>query len=472
MPARILVVDDVPANVKLLEAKLGREYYEVSGVNSGAEALEFVAESPPDIVLLDIMMPGMDGFEVCLRLKQDPAAQHIPVLMVTALSDTEDRVRGLEVGADDFLTKPVNDSALFARVRSLTRLKVMMDEWRSRQHTGSDFADMAPSGLEAELDPTAARILVVEDSVIDREKIFTTLGQDYDDVSLAGSVREGLSLALANDYELVAVSLTMVAEDGLRLCSAMRSDPVTRQTPILLLSDEGDMGRVAKGLDLGANDYLLKPIDRNELLARVRTQVRRKRYQDRLRQNIDQGLSLALTDGLTGLFNRRYLMRHMDRTIARITENGNPLSVVMIDIDFFKSINDNWGHPVGDLVLKCVAETLQRTLRGMDVLARYGGEEFVVVMPETDAENAAQVAERLRTMVEEEGIEADGVPHALKVTISLGVTTSGDRDIRSEELLRAADEGLYAAKRAGRNQLKLNELPARKPHREHADAAS
>lgn len=455
MSARILVVDDVPANVKLLEAKLGREYYEVQGAFSGSEALDLVRSQAFDIILLDVMMPGMDGFEVCRQLKADPATQHIPVVMVTALSDTADRVRGLESGADDFLTKPVEDIALFARVRSLARLKMMLDEWLARERTSQELGTGEGAALEADFDPSAARILVVEDSPVDQEKILETLRLDYDDVSVATGIDEGHALAKANDYELVAISLTLDGQDGLRLCSHLRSDVATRQTPILLLSDEGDMKRVAKGLDLGANDYLLKPIDRNEMLARVRSQVRRKRFQDRLRASIDQGLSMALSDSLTGLFNRRYLMRHLNRMLDRLRETGRPLSVILFDIDYFKSVNDTWGHGVGDVVLRTLADTVKGCLRGKDSVARYGGEEFVVITPDTPLEAAAQVAERIRQRVEDTAFTADSLPHPLKVTISMGVATTLDPTLPAEELLRQADEALYTAKRSGRNQVRL-----------------
>src|SRR5687768_10867440 len=139
MSARVLVVDDLLPNVKLLEARLTAEYFNVTTAFSGPEALEAATSNPPDIVLLDVMMPGMDGFEVCRRLKADPRTRHVPVVMVTALSDVEDRIRGLEAGADDFLTKPVNDVALYARIRSLVRLKMLSDEWRLRQSTGAQF---------------------------------------------------------------------------------------------------------------------------------------------------------------------------------------------------------------------------------------------------------------------------------------------------------------------------------------------
>src|SRR5947209_19403838 len=137
MTARVLVVDDIPSNIKLLEARLAAEYFEVVSASNGQDALARIAEQEPDIVLLDVMMPGMDGFEVCRRIKNNPKTAHIPVVMVTALDQTSDRVAGLDAGADDFLTKPVDDAALFARVRSLVRLKIMTDELRMREATGS-----------------------------------------------------------------------------------------------------------------------------------------------------------------------------------------------------------------------------------------------------------------------------------------------------------------------------------------------
>ena len=170
MTGRVLVVDDIPANVKLLEARLGAEYFEVVTALSGEEALAACARAVPDIVLLDVMMPGMDGFEVCRQLKGDARTAHVPIIMVTALSDAEDRVRGLEAGADDFLTKPVNDVALFARVRSLVRLKMMMDEWRLRESTSGQLGMLVSTDSVQNQSAEHARVLVIEDSTIRSEE--------------------------------------------------------------------------------------------------------------------------------------------------------------------------------------------------------------------------------------------------------------------------------------------------------------
>lgn len=462
MSARVLVVDDVLPNVKLLAAKLTREYFDVVTANSGPEALERIHAQHPDIVLLDVMMPGMDGFEVCEKIRADPATMHIPVVMVTALSDASDRVRGLEAGADDFLTKPVNDVALFARVRSLVRLKMMTDEWRLRESTSGQLGMLVATDSVHTQTAEAARVLVVEDSAIDLDKIVETVARDRDIVTDTDTCAGGLELALAEEFELIVISLTLMREDGLRLCSQLRSHEKTRQIPILLLADETDMDRIAKGLELGANDYLIKPIDRNELLARTRTQVRRKRYQDKLRANYEASLSMALTDSLTGLFNRRYLSAHLPRLLDRSGGNNKPVSALLFDIDHFKVVNDTWGHGVGDEVLKEVAQRTSRNLRNFDLVARLGGEEFVVIMPDTDGSQAMAVAERLRRRIAEEPFTVSAAVGKIDVTISIGVALADwtlDAEGRPESgdaLLRRADTALYQAKRSGRNRVVMD----------------
>ncbi|MCB9947851.1 MAG: PleD family two-component system response regulator [Rhodospirillaceae bacterium] len=451
MSARILVVDDVPANVKLLAAKLTREYFDVLTADSGPKAIEIAHQEAPDIILLDVMMPGMDGFEVCRRLKADGRTLHIPIVMVTALSDGSDRVTGLESGADDFLTKPVNDIALFARVRSLVRLKQTMDEWRMRERTSDELGVVG--GEESELAESAehARILVVEESDLQRAKIVQTLQADSATVTSTPSIDDADRLARSEEFDLVVASLMLAEDGGLRLVSRLRCREATRQIPILLVTQEEDIQRVAKGMEIGANDYILKPIDRNELKARARIQIRRKRFQDRLRSNYQRSLSMALTDELTGLFNRHYLGAHLARMIARIAEMRKPVVAIMLDIDHFKSVNDTYGHAVGDQVLKEVAVRVSRNLRNFDMVARFGGEEFIIVMPDSSLEGAVLVAERLRLRIAEEAFAVAAPVRELHVTISLGVAATEDADMTPSLLINDADQALYAAKRKGRN---------------------
>jgi two-component system cell cycle response regulator len=451
MTARVLVVDDILSNVKLLEAKLTAEYFEVISAYNGLDALARIAESMPDIVLLDVMMPGMDGFEVCRRIKSDPKTAYIPVVMVTALDQPSDRVAGLDAGADDFLTKPVDDAALFARVRSLVRLKMMTDELHMRETTGQNMGLLDPTGTLQEANPSG-RILVIEDRP-ESVAWFASALKSANEIASVDTFEETLVRVRGGDYDLIVVSLGMRGFDGLRLCSQLRSIPEARNVPILVVVSEGDRRKLMQALEMGVNDYLTRPVDRNELVARVRTQLRKKRYADRLRRNVQLSLEMAITDQLTGLHNRRYMTSHLDNLMTQAAKVGKPLAFVIMDIDHFKAVNDGHGHDIGDEVLREFAKRLGANIRGIDLACRYGGEEFVVVMPETDGGFAYAVAERLRKSIETTPIEITRAPGTIPITVSIGIAASEGEGDTAEALLRRADQALYSAKRNGRNQV-------------------
>jgi len=453
MTARILVVDDILPNVKLLEAKLSSEYFDVITAMGGREAIAKAENESPDLILLDIMMPDMNGFEVCKHLKNNPKTSHIPVVMVTALTDTSDRVSGLQAGADDFLSKPVDDIALMARVRSLVRLKMIVDEWRVRENTSTylglnDDEDVVLFNEHAD----KARVLVLEDKSFEVEKIRQVLANDSDEVVAASNGHEALDLAHQNEFDLIVVSLNLSEEDGLRMCSLLRSNESSRSVPILAICEEGEMNRVARSLEVGAHDYILRPVDVNEFLARVRTQVRKKRYQDHLKNKYKESLSLALTDSLTGLYNRRYLMAHLEKLIEKNAKANKALCVMMLDIDHFKKINDNNGHDVGDEVLKTFADRINRNLRNVDLMARIGGEEFCVVLPDVSRDVAMQVAERVRRDVCEEPFKINSDKY-LDVSVSIGAVLLKNEVITPGDAIKKADEELYHSKENGRNRV-------------------
>ena len=307
--SKILVVDDIPLNRKLQKTYLESVGYQVVLANDGLEALQRIEEESPDLILLDVMMPKMNGFQVCRRVKSIENTRFIPIIMVTALNEIEDKVKGVEAGADDFISKPFNKLELLARVKSLLRIKHLHDE------------------LE----------LKVKELEIAQSKL----------------------------------------------------------------------------------------------------------------------IQLAITDGLTELYNYRYFKEQLTQEIIRAKRHNNNLSIAMIDIDYFKNYNDTHGHPAGDLVLKTIAELLRNNIRKIDIAARYGGEEFALILAETDKQAASFVANKIKNLIEKQKFDYEETQPNGKLTISMGIATFPEDAISLDALVKMADQRLYRAKKAGRNRVVL-----------------
>jgi two-component system, cell cycle response regulator len=451
MTARVLVVDDIAANVKLLGARLTAEYFEVLSASSGQQAIDICAKERVDVVLLDVMMPGMDGFEACRRIKSNPKTHHLPVIMVTALDQASDRVQGLDAGADDFLTKPVDDIALVTRVKNLARLKMLNDEMVMRAMTGRQLGLADNEALSKALDGEGGNVLIVDDHPRSSVRLVEALGKTYNAVA-----ERDPSVAIARlseeTFDVVLVSLSLASADGLRLCSQIRSLERTRHLPIIILVEPGDDARLMRGLDMGVNDYLMRPIERHELLARIKTQTKRKRHSDFLRTRLEESVEQSITDGLTGLHNRRYLEGHLKTLVAQSLATGRSLSILIVDIDHFKNVNDTHGHDGGDAVLREFSQRFRRNTRGIDLAGRIGGEEFVIIMPDTDLDRGCQVAERLRVCVAQDLFQVNS-QQQMRITASVGVATLQSANDTPETLFKRADEALYIAKRSGRNRV-------------------
>ncbi len=451
MTARVLIVDDIPTNVRLLEARLTAEYYEVSSAHSGAEALAKCQEQDFDIILLDVMMPEMDGFEVCRRLKADPKTHHIPVLMITALDQPSDRVQGLDAGADDFLTKPVDDMQLMARVKSLVRLKSLTDELRARALTGQQIAIEDAIRAMDSISAAGGSVLIIDSDQRHAERIKAYLEPEHK-VDILSQPADAVFQVAGANYELALISMSLDGFDPLRVCSQVRTVEQTRNLPIILMADEADKPRVVRALDLGINDFIYRPVERNELMARVRTQIRRHRYAMELRESVNNTMAMAVTDQLTGLYNRRYFERHLNVLLGKAQEQERDLALMILDIDHFKAVNDSYGHDIGDAVLREFSARLRRNIRGVDLACRFGGEEFVVLMPDTDFAQADSVAERVRQSIAEKMFDV-GAPRPLSVTVSVGVSLNESLADTPESLIKRADVALYRAKREGRNRV-------------------
>ena len=442
MTARILVVDDIPANVKLLEARLLAEYFDVLTATQRRRGLAICEHGQVDIVLLDVMMPGMDGFEVCRRLKANPPTSHIPVVMVTALDQPSDRVRGLEAGADDFLTKPVERHAADARVRSLVRLKIAdrriaparLDDAQDRHRgtaraaTRRDRAERPrpPRRRAAELRTSASRscsratadVDVVEP--IRTTALFQAAEGDYRRASsyqpdFAISTRCGSARRSARSTAPASCRSSLIAESRTRTTASLR------------------------GLELGVNDYLMRPVDQQRTArARCARRSGASATPTACATASQTRSSSPSPTALTGLHNRRYLDIHLQTLFDRAIGAAPP---AVADDHRHRPLQvgqRHHGHDVGDEVLNEFARRLRKNVRGIDLACRFGGEEFVVVMPDTDARIAEKVAERMRAEIADTPFVI-GRTKRLPVTVSVGVSSAERGDRRRRDLMKRAD---------------------------------
>lgn len=457
MAGKILIVDDVATNRIVLKVKLAAAYYETVQAASGAEAIELARSLRPDLVLLDVELPDLDGIEVCKAIKADPATRDIPVVMITAFRDTTRKMAALQAGADEVFWKPLDELVLLARLRSLLRARETAEQLGLRDgtyrelgfaETAQEFTIPALVGLIAGRADTALawkralqahlddRILV-----LDRE---TALG-DF----AGGKVP---------DIFVVAADLGHPG-DGLRLMSELRSRAATRYSSVCMMLPPNGRDVAAMALDLGASDLIEQGADPAEMAHRIRTQIGRKLQSDRLRASVADGLRLAMSDPLTGLHNRRYALPHLARIAERANETGRHFAVMLLDLDRFKTINDGYGHAAGDAVLIEVAERLKTNLRAVDLIARIGGEEFLVALPDTTADAASATAERLRRVIGDRPvILKTGRP--ILVTMSIGLALGGRGATGVEDLVALADAALLDAKAEGRNQVTIGRTAA------------
>jgi two-component system cell cycle response regulator len=295
-------------------------------------------------------------------------------------------------------------------------------------------------------------VLIVDDRASSYERLSGALSH-YHRVEVESDPQQAVIRAAEGAFDVVVVSLNLEGYDALRLCSQLQSLDRTRNVAVLLIAEADDRTRVLRGLDIGASDFILRPVDRNELVARVRTQVRRKRFTEKLRESVQASLELAVTDALTGLHNRRYLDSHTPALFDEAVVRGRQMSILLLDIDHFKAINDTYGHDAGDEVLREFAARVRAHTRGIDVVARYGGEEVVVLVPDTAVEGARAVAERIREQVEAAPFPIHGGSRRVAVTVSIGVAARQVGDASGADILKRADLALYRAKEEGRNRV-------------------
>jgi diguanylate cyclase (GGDEF)-like protein len=308
----------------------------------------------------------------------------------------------------------------------------------------------------------APRVLVVEDSRTQAEWLVQVLSREGYQVTVAPDGREAIRRVRSEPPDLVLLDLILPDMDGLEVLRVLKARADEQFIPVILLSVKADLESRVAGLRIGADDFLAKPFADAEIQARSAAMLRIKSLQDQLRSAKGQLEKLSVTDGLTGLYNHRHFEERLTEEFRRAQRYADPVSLVMLDLDHFKDVNDRFGHPFGDRVLRETAQLLAASIRDPDICARYGGEEFAIILPKTHLQGALSLAERIYRAMRQKTYLFDGVlPGAevspeVRVTASMGISFFPSKDVTSPELLvKYADEALYRAKREGRDGICL-----------------
>ena len=448
--SKILIVDDEPLNVKLLNAMIPSDQYDTATAYNGEEALKIVNDFHPDLILLDIMMPGLNGYELTQILKSDPETLGIPIVLVTAFGGSEYEIKGLEAGADEFLNKPVNKTELLTRVKSLIRLKQYKEQLKSRTCSMNSAAhDQGENECSEGGDLNLPTILIVEDNKMDAMLLQRYLHGEPYQIKLANDGEDAISRSRQERIDVILLDLLLPGKDGFEVCRILKEMEHTQNIQIVAITGLSDLDSKLKGIELGVDDYLTKPVNMHVLRTRIKSLVKKKALLDRLCDKYEMAVYSAITDKLTGLYNRRYFDYFLDLELKRSSRENSSLALLMIDVDNFKQINDTLGHLFGDKILNKLGDLIKSNIRETDLAARYGGEEFSIVMSNTSFDEAEEIAERIRKSVETYRFnENESV-----TTVSIGIALHPFDAKSVQELLDRADSALYRAKRNGKNRI-------------------
>ena len=443
----VLVVEDHPINQQVVQSQLEQMGLRVSLADNGEDGVEQVRVNSFDLVLMDIQMPVLDGYEATRQIRAfNP---DIPIIALTAAALVEDRSKALQAGMNDHLGKPFSGQQLYKHLRNwLTTGPAEPKNLLQSKHQpeAEVLSPIVPS-------VTQKRTVLIVDDMAANIRVLANLLKDEYIIQVANSGQKALDIVHSdNAPDLILLDIMMPEMDGYDVCRELKGTPATNQIPVIFVTAMDEVSEQKKGLDLGAVDYITKPYDAEVVKARLRNHMNLKVKTDLLDK-------LSQIDGLTQIANRRNFDETFARELKRAERNGKPLGLIMLDIDYFKPFNDNYGHGKGDeCLIKVAAALLSVVQRPSDLLARYGGEEFVTILPDTDMGGVLAVAEKLRAAVEAASLEHAYSQVADHVTVSVGCCAEViGASTAAESLLEKADAALYAAKQAGRNRVMPND---------------
>lgn len=455
MLRRILVVDDMVTNRIILKAKLTSAHYDVLQASSGTEALEKAKILRPDLILLEMSLPDINGINVCKQLKKIKLTEHIPIILLSS-EYNEAKTYGLKAGANELFKRPIDDMLLLARIRSLLRTNDTMKE--IHQNT-RDMGIIFPKVLQDQSNGHQQKIALISENIEQGKTWKKYLQQDK--TSRVSILDHGNALAHVNkaqEWDAFVIATCPEkdpkSQNGFDLLAELRSRKASRHAAYILVTPDNKQRTMAMALDLGAHDVLAAPLDSDELRLRVNTQIAHKKNMDLLRASRKKDSHLAITDPLTGLYNRHYVNHYFSKTNKQRQLINRQLAVMLIDIDHFKRVNDKYGHGSGDKALQEVAKRLRVNLRNEDIIARIGGEEFLIILPNTNPFEAQQISKRLIWVVGKEPIPITEEQFSITITVSIGLVIVNNQHINNfQDVVEQADIALYQSKTSGRNQV-------------------
>ncbi|MEI2782332.1 MAG: diguanylate cyclase [Candidatus Competibacter sp.] len=473
MRPKVLIADGDEANARSLAETIKKENFNILTAFDGYEALKIAEKHLPDIILLDADVPVIDSYQVIKKLKSTAGTAVIPIILITVLDDSENRKKGLEAGAEEILNRPVNDVELLTRVQSMLKLKRYQDALATRQKSEVNFcadrqvkqgkviedkadpANIASSVIEPGESGSSKpiRLLLVEDNPKDIKLMRAYLREPEYRLTIVMRGDEALAIANQRPLDLIILDVMLPDMNGFEICRRLKAGELTRHTPVIFTTSLSDVENRVNGVEAEGDGYLVKPVERRELWAKIQVLVKKKRQWDDIRSIYETTVRSAIGDLLTGLYNYAYFKHFLDFELKRSFRQNYKVALMMIDIDDFKDYNDTLGHLAGDLVLRELGRIVKTYIREVDLAARYGGEEFAIILPYAENEqNNIVVAERIRSAIAaiKLPMEAENIS---QVTVSIGIAYCPYDATNADDLIEKADIMLYHAKRTGKNKI-------------------